>query len=54
MIKISFIKESLLFTIGNALPMAASVLLLPFYANYLSPTNYVALSFYIGISLLFQ
>ena len=54
MIKISFIKESLLFTIGNALPMAASVLLLPFYANYLNPTNYVALSFYIGISLLFQ
>lgn len=54
MIKLSFIKESLLYTIGNALPMAASVILLPFYANYLNTTNYVALSFYIGISLLYQ
>ena len=54
MIKLSFIKESLLYTIGNALPMAASVILLPFYTNYLSTTNYVALSFYIGISLLYQ
>lgn len=54
MIKFSFIKDSLLYTIGNALPMAASIILLPFYANYLSAENYVALSFYIGISLLFQ
>lgn len=54
MIKFSFIKESFLYTIGNALPILASVILLPFYVNYLSPTNYVALSFYIGISLLFQ
>lgn len=54
MIKLSFIKDSLLYTIGNALPMAASILLLPFYANYLNSTHYVALSFYIGISLLFQ
>lgn len=54
MIKFSFIKDSLLFTIGNALPMMASIILLPFYANYLNATNYVALSFYIGISLLFQ
>lgn len=54
MIKFSFIKDSLLYTIGNALPMAASIILLPFYANYLNATHYVALSFYIGISLLFQ
>ncbi len=54
MIKISFIKESLLYTVGNALPILASVILLPFYANYLNAANYVALSFYIGISLLFQ
>ncbi len=54
MIKVSFIKESLLFTIGNALPITASVILLPFYANYLDTVNYITLSFYIGISLLFQ
>lgn len=54
MIKISFIKDSLLYTIGNALPMIASIILLPFYANYLNSENYVALSFYIGISLLYQ
>lgn len=54
MIKRSLLKDSLLYTIGNALPLAASVVLLPFYANYLNATNYVALSFYIGISLLFQ
>ncbi|GIV27934.1 MAG: hypothetical protein KatS3mg027_1748 [Bacteroidia bacterium] len=54
MIKLSFIKESLVFTIGNALPVLASVILLPFYANLLSSSNYVALSFYIGISLLYQ
>ncbi len=54
MIKLSFIKDSLLYTIGNALPMAASIILLPFYVNYLNPANYVALSFYIGISLLYQ
>lgn len=54
MIKLSFIKESLLYTIGNALPVVASVILLPFYANFLAPSDYVALSFYIGISLLYQ
>jgi O-antigen/teichoic acid export membrane protein len=54
MIKFSFIKESLFYTIGNALPMLASVILLPFYANLLTTTNYVALSFYIGIAILFQ
>lgn len=54
MIKRSFIKESLLYTIGNSLPMLASIILLPFYVNYLSTTNYVALSFYLGINLLFQ
>lgn len=54
MIKPSFIKESFLYTIGNALPVLASVILLPFYVNYLNPAYYVALSFYIGIALLFQ
>ncbi|MCX7728239.1 MAG: oligosaccharide flippase family protein [Bacteroidia bacterium] len=54
MIKLSFIKDSLLYTIGNALPMMASIILLPFYVHFLKPEYYVALSFYIGISLLFQ
>ncbi len=54
MISKSFLKSSLIYTIGGALPMLASILLLPFYLNYLSEKQYVSLSFYIGISLLLQ
>lgn len=54
MISKSFLKSSIVFTIGGALPMVASIILLPFYANYLSETNYAQLLFYILISSLFQ
>jgi O-antigen/teichoic acid export membrane protein len=36
------------------MPMAASIILLPFYSNFLSSPNFVALSFYISISLFLQ
>jgi len=54
MISKSFIKSSLLFTLGGALPMVAGILLLPFYTNYLSNTLYTQVLFYISISMLFQ
>jgi O-antigen/teichoic acid export membrane protein len=54
MISKSFLKSSLIFTVGGALPMLASIILLPFYTNYLTDVQYTQVSFYIGISLLFQ
>lgn len=54
MISKSFLKSSLIFTIGGALPMAASIILLPFYTNYLHDKQYTQVAFYITISLLFQ
>jgi len=54
MISKSFIKSSLLFTLGGALPMVAGILLLPFYTNHLSDTLYTQVLFYISISMLFQ
>ena len=54
MISKTFIKSSLLFTLGGALPMLAGIILLPFYTNYLSATHYTQLLFYISISMLFQ
>ncbi|MCW3076151.1 MAG: hypothetical protein JWO32_760 [Bacteroidetes bacterium] len=54
MISKSFLKSSLIFTIGGALPMVASIILLPFYTNFLRAEQYTQVSFYIGISLLFQ
>jgi O-antigen/teichoic acid export membrane protein len=54
MISKSFLKSSLVFTIGGALPMVASIILLPFYANYLGDGNYTRILFYILISSLFQ
>src|SRR5687767_10943223 len=54
MISKAFIKSSLLFTVGGALPMLASIILLPFYTNRLSDVHYTQVLFYISISLLFQ
>jgi O-antigen/teichoic acid export membrane protein len=50
MISKSFLKSSIIYTIGGAMPMVSSILLLPFYANMLEPGLFVALSFYISIS----
>jgi len=54
MISKGFLKSSIVYTIGGAMPMVASVLLLPFYANYLNEKHFLQISFYISISLLFQ
>lgn len=54
MISKSFLKSSFIYTIGGALPMAASIILLPFYSNFLDAKQFVALGFYIGISLFLQ
>ena len=54
MISKSFLKSSLVFTVGGALPMVAGLILLPFYTNYLSEVHYTQILFYISISLLFQ
>ncbi len=54
MISKSFIKSSLLFTLGGALPMLAGILLLPFYTNKLGDSLYTQVLFYISISMLFQ
>ena len=54
MIRPEFIKSSFLFTLGGALPMLGSIVLLPFYTNYLSTTHYTQLLFYISISLFCQ
>jgi O-antigen/teichoic acid export membrane protein len=50
----SFLKSSIVFTLGGALPMVASIILLPFYTNYLSDLNYTQVAFYISVSLLLQ
>ncbi|MBL7917391.1 MAG: oligosaccharide flippase family protein, partial [Bacteroidia bacterium] len=54
MISKGFLKSSIVYTIGGAMPMAASIILLPFYTNYLNEIHFLQVSFYISISLLFQ
>jgi O-antigen/teichoic acid export membrane protein len=54
MISSNFLKSSFVYTLGGALPMLASIVLLPFYTNYLSPLHFLQVGFYISISLLFQ
>lgn len=54
MIKPSFLKSSIIYTVGGGLPVMASIILLPFYTNYLSSLHFLQLSFYISISLFVQ
>ncbi|MCX8079875.1 MAG: hypothetical protein N3F09_01415 [Bacteroidia bacterium] len=54
MIRPSFLKSSLVYTVGGALPVLAGIILLPFYTNYLSPKIFLQLTFYISISLFVQ
>lgn len=54
MISKGFLKSSFIYTLGGALPMAASIILLPFYTNFLSDLHFLQVAFYISISLLFQ
>ncbi len=54
MISKGFLKSSIVYTIGGALPMVGSIILLPFYTNYLNDLHFLQVGFYISISLLFQ
>jgi O-antigen/teichoic acid export membrane protein len=54
MISKSFLKSSIVYTIGGALPVLAGLILLPFYTNYLSDLQYTQVAFYISVSLLLQ
>ncbi|MBP7808086.1 MAG: lipopolysaccharide biosynthesis protein [Bacteroidia bacterium] len=54
MISKSFLKSSIIYTIGGALPMAAGLILLPFYTNYLSDLQFTQVAFYISVSMLLQ
>jgi O-antigen/teichoic acid export membrane protein len=49
-----FIRNSIIYTIAGALPMASAIILLPFYYNYLSPSLYGSFALYSGFSLLIQ
>jgi len=54
MISKSFLKSSLIYTLGGALPMIGGLVLLPFYANRLNELHYAQMLFYINVSLLLQ
>ena len=54
MISKSFLKSSIIYTIGGALPMIGSLILLPFYTNYLNDLQFTQVAFYISVSLLLQ
>jgi O-antigen/teichoic acid export membrane protein len=54
MISRHFFKSSLIYSVVGALPLAASVLLLPFYTNLLSTADFGRLALYISFSFLMQ
>jgi len=54
MISKEFFKSSLVYSVVGALPLAASVLLLPFYTNLLSTADFGRLALYISFSFLIQ
>jgi O-antigen/teichoic acid export membrane protein len=50
----NFIKSSIIYTLAGTLPMASSLILLPFYIHHLSTEVYGALASYLVFSLLVQ
>lgn len=54
MISKKTIYGSFLYTVIGSLPFASALILLPFYSNFLSTTDFGALSVYIGFSLFVQ
>ncbi|HOT97734.1 MAG TPA: oligosaccharide flippase family protein [bacterium] len=54
MISRQFFKSSLIYSVTGALPLAASVLLLPFYTNLLSTGDFGRLALFISFSFLMQ
>jgi O-antigen/teichoic acid export membrane protein len=54
MISTRFIRSSLLYTLGGAMPMASGLLLLPFYTDLLALETYGILMLYVAFSLFIQ
>lgn len=54
MISKGFLRSSIVYTVGGALPMLGGIILLPFYTNYLNAQQFLQVSFYILITALFQ
>jgi O-antigen/teichoic acid export membrane protein len=54
MISKSFIKQSVIYTVAGALPMASAIILLPFYITMLPTAVYGALSLYMAFTLFVQ
>jgi O-antigen/teichoic acid export membrane protein len=54
MISKGFLKSSIVYTLGGAMPMVGSIILLPFYANRLNDLHFLQVAFYISITILFQ
>jgi O-antigen/teichoic acid export membrane protein len=54
MISKGFIKQSVIYTVAGALPMASAIILLPFYITMLPTSVYGALSLYLAFSLFVQ
>lgn len=49
-----FIKSSVIYTVAGALPTASALILLPFYVDYLSTSDFGALSIYFAFSYFIQ
>jgi O-antigen/teichoic acid export membrane protein len=54
MISKKFISSSLIYTLIGSLPLASSVILLPFYTNFLETFDFGVLAIYISFTLLIQ
>jgi O-antigen/teichoic acid export membrane protein len=50
----NFLKSSIIYTLAGALPMASALILLPFYVEYLSTSDFGALSIYFAFSYFIQ
>lgn len=50
----NFLKSSVIYTVAGALPMASALILLPFYVEYLSTSDFGALSIYFAFSYFIQ
>ncbi|MBI4945111.1 MAG: oligosaccharide flippase family protein [Bacteroidetes bacterium] len=54
MISKNFLKSSFIYTVIGALPLASSVILLPFYTNFLETPDFGILAIYISFTFLIQ
>lgn len=54
MISKSFLKSSFIYTVIGSLPLASSIILLPFYTNFLDTSDFGVLAIYISFTFLIQ